>query len=500
MAHRRSLELNTLCTMSTSKTQLLTLAALQLVMLAGCTVGPDHTPPKLNEPSEWAVTLEGGLSNEAADVREWWRNFGDDTLSSLVDRALVGSLDLREAAARVREARALRGISAADLLPSVDVNGSGSYDRVSENTFGGPGGFPGEESDYYDIGFDATWEIDVFGRVRRSVEAADAEIGAAVESERDARVMLISEVARNYVALRSAQARLVIARENLDSQQDTLGLSRDRLKAGISTDLPVAQSLAQLETTRSRIPPLETELRRAAFRLDILLGLQPGTLWPELETPKPVPTGPSSVKIGFPAELVRRRPDIRRAERSLAAASARIGMAIADLYPRFTLSGSFGLASEDFGNLFDAKSLAWSAGPFAVNWPVFDAGRIRSNIHVQEARHEQALVGYERTVLQAYEEVAGSLVAYARVLERRESLSLAVQANQQAVDLANDLWTRGLTDFLNVLNSQRDLFALQDQLAVSDAEVATNLIAIYKSLGGGWTPPEDEQPQISAKP
>jgi NodT family efflux transporter outer membrane factor (OMF) lipoprotein len=316
-----------------------------------------------------------------------------------------------------------------------------------------------------------------------------------VESQRDARVVLVAEVARNYVEYRSAQARLEIAAQNVRTQRDTLGLSQDRLRAGLSTDLQVSQATAQLESTRAQIPPLRMALKAAAFRLDILLGLKPGSLAAELGPGAAVPPTPGQAPIGLPAELLRRRPDIRSAERALAAATARIGVAKADLYPRLTLSGSFGLESEDFGNLFEASSNTWSAGPVAVRWPIFDAGRIRSTVIAREAQQDQALVAYEQTVLQAYEEVANALVAYAQVRERRDSLALAVKADQDAVDLANDLWTRGLTDFLNVLETQRALFLLQDQLAASDAAVTTSMVALYKALGGGWEETEAETPK-----
>ncbi len=454
--------------------------------LSGCTVGPNYTPPKTEEPGAWPEPLEGGLSVGQADLHEWWRGFSDPMLDSLVDRALAGSLDLKEAAARVREARAVRGITAADQFPTVDATASTSYSRQSENTFGGPGGLPGEKADFYQLGFDATWEVDLFGHVRRAVEAADADVDAAQESQRDARVVLVSEVARNYSEYRSAQARLAIARNNVKTQQETVELTGDRLKAGLSGELEVAQATAQMETTRSLIPALATAQKRAAFRLDVLLGLKPGTLAAELDAAAPVPPAPADMPIGLPAELLRRRPDVRHAERSLAAETARVGVAKADLYPRLTLSGSFGLESEDTGNLLKVGSEYWSAGPLAVRWPVFDAGRVRSAVRAQEARQEQALVNYERSVLQAYEEVANALVSYARVRERRDSLAKAARADQLAVDLANDRWRQGLTDFLNVLDTQRALFVIQDQLAESDAAVTTSLIALYKALGGGW--------------
>lgn len=455
-------------------------------LLAGCTVGPDHEPPAARAPEAWPEPLEGAIAHPAPDLAAWWRGFADPTLDSLVDRALAGSLDLRAATARVREARALRGISAADRLPAVDLSGSASAQRSSANSGGGPGGPPGQESELYEVGFDATWEIDVFGRVRRSIEAADAEVGASVEDLRDARIVLIAEVARSYIELRAAQARLGFALDNVQTQQETLDLSRDRLRAGIASELDVARSLAQLESSRSQIPPLIAAMRRFAFRLDILLGVPPGTLAAELEPGAPIPTMRDAIATGLPAELLRRRPDIRRAERELAAATARIGVAEADLYPRFTLSGSFGLESSEVENLFEGDSRTWSAGPLAVRWPIFDAGRIRSNIHVQEARQELALIAYERAVLDAHEEVANALVELARVQDRRESLARAAEADRLAVRLANDLWTRGLTDFLNVLETQRALFQLEDQLAASEAEVSTSIVALYKALGGGW--------------
>lgn len=471
----------------------LLIAAGALLAVGGCTVGPDHVAPPSQTLAAWPEPLEGGLTGEMPDLREWWRGFNDKTLDSLVDRALVGSLDLREAAARVREARALKGVAAADQFPSVNASASASSQHTSTNSQGGPGGAPGQTSDLYQAGFDATWELDLFGRVRRSVEAADAETDAAVESQRDARIMLVAEVARSYAEFRSAQARLTIAGENVRIQQDTLDLSRDRLRAGLGNDLQVSQADALLETTRSQIPALAQSLKQSAFRLDVLLGLAPGSLAAELEAGAPVPPVPGAIPVGLPADLLRRRPDIRRAERSVAAATARIGVAKADLYPRFTLSGSFGLASDHFGHLVVTDSRTWSAGPLGVRWPVFDAGRIRGNIRAQEARQDQTLAAYERTVLRAYEEVAGALVAYARVRDRRDALTRAVAADQRAVDQADDLWRHGLTDFLNVLDTQRALFQLQDQLAESQAGVTTSLVALYKALGGGW----DERLQAS---
>ncbi len=478
----------------------LAISLIPFTLLSACMVGPDHESPTAPVAAAWPEALTDGLTDRKPDLRAWWTMFDDPMLNALVARALEANLDLREAEARVREARALRGRTAADLGPTIDVGASAQYQRYSENSsFNGPGS-GGQETELYQAGFDATWELDVFGGVRRAVEGADAEIDAAVEESRGVRVTLVSEVARNYIEYRSFERRLAIAHENVRSQQDTFEISEDRLRAGLSSELEVAQARAQLETTRSRIPDLETGRKRAAYRLDVLLGRVPGEVLPELIASPGAARVPAEIPIGLPAELLRRRPDIRQAERDVAAASAQIGVATADLFPRFALMGTFGLESDDFGELFDTNSRYWSVGPLSVRWPIFDSGRIRSNIRVQEARHEQTVIAYERTVLEAYEEVAGALVGYAQVRLRRDALINAVDADQRAVDLANELWKQGLTDFLNVLDTQGDLFDLEDQLAASDAEVTTNLIALYKALGGGWEPPAENDVALSTPP
>ncbi len=485
-------------------------AAAAALSLAGCAVGPDYKAPQTQAPAAWSEPLEAGVKAGPADLRKWWTTLGDPALDSLIERAVAGSLDLREAAARVREARAQRGVAASELWPEVDVTGSYSRSRASENGAfvggSGGGGAPvagrNEATDLYQAGFDASWEIDVFGRVRRSVEAADADIGAATEAHRDVLVTLLAEVARNYVELRTFQSRLEIAQQNVKVQQATVDLSRSRYEAGLTSELDVARSESQLATTQSQIPVLDTGVKTAAHRLGVLLGQQPGALLGELAASKPIPPAPGEaggggggggggVPVGLPSDLLRRRPDIRRAERDLAAATARIGMATADLFPRFSLTGSFGFQSTQVGDLVDGDSRFWSIGP-AVRWPIFEAGRIRSNINVQGARQEQAAARYERTVLTAFEDVENALVAYSRQQARRASLEQAVAADLRAVDLANELYTRDLTDFLNVLDSQRQLFLLQDQLVESQGTVTTSLIALYKALGGGWDEPSPQ--------
>jgi NodT family efflux transporter outer membrane factor (OMF) lipoprotein len=409
----------------------------------------------------------------------------DPVLDSLIERARTGSLDLKLAEARVREARALRGFAGADRFPTVDATGDYARKRTSENV-GGP--FGGTETDLYSVGFDASWEVDIFGRVRRSVEAAEADVGAAEESRRDVLVTLMAEVARNYVEARSFQRRLDVARANVKAQQTAVDLTGVRFEAGVASELDVSRAKANLATTRSRIPRLETGRAAAVYRLGVLLGHSPGALVAELEAPAPVPQGAGKVPVGLPSELLRRRPDIRQAERRVAGETARIGIATADLFPRVSLTGGLGLDAGEAATLFESGSAAWSWGP-QVRWRVFDAGKIRATIRAREARRDQSLVLYDAAVLGAFEDVENALVAYAQEQDRRGSLAGGAEAAERSVTLAADLYRQGLTDFQNVLDAQRTLYDLQDQLAESDASVTTDLIALYKALGGGWEVP-----------
>lgn len=466
------------------------------LLIAGCTVGPQYSPPKTEMPGQWAGQDQGGITAQPVEVVAWWQLMHDPALESLIQRAVQSNYDLRLAQARVREARAQRGVVAADRYPNVDVNGSYSHTRDSANTaFGGVGGaggtgsggtaFRDREFDLYQTGFDASWELDFFGRVRRSVEAAEADIEAANENRRNTLVTLLAEVARNYVDLRGSQRRLAIALNNIESQRQTLELSQARFKAGLVSELDVAEARAQLATTHSQVPLLESSVHQTIHALGLLLGQTPESLLSELSEPVAIPIAPPQLPVGLPSDLLRRRPDVRSAERQLAAATARIGVATADLFPRFSLTGSLGLAAEDFSNLFSASSRTYSIGP-SVTWPIFDAGRIRGNIAVQNARQEQALDRYEQSVLQSLTDVENSLVAFWKEQTRRQALSEAVDANRRAVELANELYSRGLGDFLRVLESQRSLYLSEDQLVQSDRDLAANYIAVYKALGGGW--------------
>ena len=471
-------------------------AAPALVLLAGCAVGPDYREPKLAMPTSWQEAQQKGIEIRPVEMTRWWTTFNDPLLNSLVERAVKSNFDVRIAEARIREARASRAVVAAGAWPTVDVSASYRRNRTSENALGlgstAPQGGGTLEQDLFKLeqelfktGFDASWEIDVFGGVRRGVEAADATIAASVESRRDVLVTLLGDVAKNYIDLRGFQRRLAVARANLKAQQDTWELTRIRFQAGLTSDLEVAQAEAQVNTTAAQIPTLESALKQAVYSLDLLLGLSPGALWNDLANETTIPSLPPEVLVGLPSDLLRRRPDIRFAERDLAASTAQIGAAMADLFPKFSLTGAAGLQSISASDWFTGRSRYWSIGP-TISWPIFDAGRIRANIEIRNAQQEQALNRYEKTVLAAFGDVEKSLVNYSREQARQRSLTDAVAANRRAVEMANELYVRGLNDFLNVLDTQRSLYAAENDLAQSEATMAANLVALYKALGGGW--------------
>lgn len=454
-----------------------------ILMIWGCAaVGPDYSPPELRAPGSWHTELQDGLTYRPANPAEWWTALDDPVLSSLMERAVAGNTDLRLAAARVREARARRGISQAALFPTLDASGDATRSRSSENAGSG------NENTSYSAGFDAGWEVDIFGGARRSIEAADADIGASEADLKDVLVSLLAEVGLNYVETRTFQTRLQVALANIAAQEETYRLTRSRFEAGLSDELPVQQARYNLESSRAQVPTLRTGLEAAKNRLAVLLGQTPGAVHKELAEAKPIPTPPPTVAVGIPADALRRRPDVRRAERQLAARTARIGVATADLYPKFRLAGSIGLESLSSSDLMEWASRAWRIGP-SVSWKVFDAGAIRQNIEVQSALQEQAMIAYEASILGALEEVENALTAYAEEQIRRESLISATDSARRAARLARQQFEAGLTDFSNVLIAQRSLLSFQDDLARSDGTVTSNLVRLYKALGGGWKPP-----------
>jgi NodT family efflux transporter outer membrane factor (OMF) lipoprotein len=398
-------------------------------------------------------------------------------------------LDLKLALERVQEARAARGVARSGYFPSIDAAASGTRNRQRVIAPVGPQNSPviaPVEFNNFRGGLSASWELDVFGGIRRSVQAATADATAAEENRRDVLVILLGDVGRGYAQLRGFQRRLEIANKNIKTQQDTLDLTSARARAGLATDLDVSRAAAQLESTKAVVPTLLSGIDVSIHRLSVLLGEEPGALRSELEKTSPIPSAGPEVDVGLPSDLLKRRPDIRRSEAQLAAATARIGEAKADLFPRFVLTGTAGRQATQLHDLTLGAGNFFSAGP-GISLPLFTGGRIRSNIAVQTSRQREALIGYQSTVLNALEEVENALVGYSQEQERRDRLNEAVSHSQLAVDLATEQYKAGLVDFLSVLDAQRDLYANEDQLVQSQTTVTTNLVGLYRALGGGWS-------------
>jgi multidrug efflux system outer membrane protein len=462
------------------------LPACFLLALAGCTVGPDFSPPKTALPA--GFTEQPDPKPAAADHAPWWRLLHDAMLDELVAEAVAGAPDIEIANARVREARAERAFAAAEDYPTVNADASVLRQHGSGSVpVGTPPGGSGQNvgSNLWLAGFDAGWEIDVFGGIRRSVESADAALEAAVEDRHDAELTLIAEVARDYVELRGAQRRLAIARQILDERRDVRGLVEAQFRSGLVTSLDMRRADSELAASEAEIPALEAEVRGDIYRLGVLVGKPPEGLVGQLDPEAPIPVARDPVPAGLPSELLRRRPDIRAADRRIAAANARIGVAEADLYPHFALTGIAGLESLNAGELFTTQSHYFAIGP-SVSWLVFDAGRVRDRMAVEQARTDQATILYRKTVLAALGEVETALIAYGRQQIRRDALGRQVSADRDALDLAKRLYAQGLQDFLAVLDAERSLHASEEALADAERDCALALIALDKALGGGW--------------
>ncbi len=469
-----------------------------LALLAGCAVGPHYRTPKTAAPDQWGETLKGGAAAKPVELAQWWTLFKDPTLDSLIERAVVSNLDLRIAEARVREARAARGYSLADFLPLGAASATYKHAQIKKPS-AGPTGIVGtigaiagvgqpdikRQVDLHQAGFDASWELDVFGGNRRAAQAAKADVDAARDNRNGVLVTLMAEVARNYLDLRGSQNRLTIAEENIKGQQETLELTRARHQAGLTSELDVKRAEAQLSSTQSQVPNLETACRLAVHRLGVLLGQAPGALSEELSAQAALPAAPPEVPVGLPSDLLRRRPDVAASERQLAAATARVGEAQAEWFPKFSLTGSLTLEASALDGLTSGANRMWSFGP-SVRWPILDAAHIWSNVKLKNARQEQALQQFQKSVLTALEDTENALAAYANEQTRLHALEQTVDANRQAVNMANELYSKGLVDFLNVLDGERSLYSAEDQMVQSRTTVLTNLVALYKALGGGW--------------
>ncbi|QDU57654.1 efflux transporter outer membrane subunit [Aeoliella mucimassa] len=475
--------------------------------LSGCIVGPDYFRPHTEVPQEWrpdeSTTAE--LQAEAC----WWLGFGDSTLDQLMSEAVDNNLSLREAALRIAQARYQRCVVRGDLFPQFD--GETAYNFQKQPTTGGltgqlvgddggGGGFQFDDTfDQYSMGLNGSWEIDIFGRLRRNVQAARAEVCASVWAYRDTMVLMLAEVATNYVDARAFQRRLAIAQENLKAQQRSLEITQKRFEAELISELDVAQARANVETTRAEIPTLEIGYQQAVNRLSVLLGRAPGYVDELLSGSQPIPQPPGEVAVGIPADLLRRRPDIRQAEYTLVAQVARIGAAKADLFPSLSLTGSFGVQSQRVNNLFTDNSISANVGP-TLRWNLLNFGRVRCNIRLQDALATEYVAAYQRTVLEAAEEVDNALINYTRQQKRQSALADSVAALERAVELAVTQYQRGTVDFQRVLDSQRSLLQAQDQLATTEGEVTASLIELYRALGGGWDCPQQREQIVAVIP
>ena len=500
--------------------------------VAACTVGPDFDRPSVFSPASWFATrkptpqaLESSMPTAEPVDPEWWRTFNDPVLTGLVRRASRGNLDVQAATARLAQSRAQRGIAAADLFPQ--LNGSGSYtrekpsDKGAISLIGGGGGGAGGGSaigsgigssssssgatqsnglggrqggvpsstkipafDLFQGGFDASWELDLWGRVRRSVENADASLQASREARRATLVSTIAEVARDYMQLRGTQDTLRITRSNLKSAEESAFLTGERARGGLATDLDVANARAQVAATAAAIPQLEQQEAQSVNAIGLLLGQPPAALQAELRPVAAVPRLPPRVPAGLPSELARRRPDIRQAEAQLHAATAKIGVAEADFYPRLTLSGSVALQATQLKDL-GLPARTFGFGP-SLTIPIFEGGRLRRTVDLRTAQQQEAALNFHKTVLQAFTDVDNALVAYGAEQRRQVLLAEQVTQSRRALGLAQARYRQGVSDFLEVLTAQRTVLQAEQQLADSTATAAANLVALYKALGGGW--------------
>jgi len=453
-----------------------------MLLLSACAVGPDYKTPV-----QAPVVLQNapaGAFSTANPEAQWWKAFNDPVLDGLVTQALAGNLDIRVAVARVDEARALFKDARLDQVPRVTA--SGAYQKSDQQQPGSNG--QRVESETYQAGFDAGWEIDLFGRVRRGVESARAEAGAARADLRDAQVTIAAEVARNYLELRGAQARLAVANRNLDTQRETLRLTKVRYDAGAGNPIDVASAQARLNATEAVIPALITAEKRANYRLCVLVGKRPGELDAALAAKTDAEVTPliAALPIGDAADLLRRRPDVQAAERRLAAQTAKVGVATADLFPRVRVTGFIGFLSGTASGFGNSASQAWSVAP-SVSWPALDLGGAHQRLKAAEARNDAALASYDQTVLRALEDLETALVAYRQQQAQLVSLTNQAAASRRAAELARIQYKEGGIDFLVLLDAERTLLAAEDSLTVAETGVNTNVVAIYKALGGGWT-------------
>src|SRR5262245_8233814 len=455
---------------------------LGALLAAGCAVGPDYQEPPLETPPAFGTSVPQYTSARVAPA--WWEQFGDETLVRLVGETIESNLDVRIALANLNLARAIRNETVLTLAPIATADGGFEKQRVSRAQLRG-GAVTKRGFTFWDLGFDALWEIDLFGRIRREVEADTASVEERQAALDDTLVSVIGEVGRAYFELRGRQSELDVARRNAENQEQTYDFTRTLFEEGRGTELDTQSALTQLEATRALIPPLESSIREDIHRLSVLTGRVPTALAADLEAPAPIPAVPAEIAVGDPASLLRRRPDVRAAERSLAAAAAETGVATAAHFPRVVFVGSLGLDASNASGLFAAGSGTYSFGP-RIQWAAFDLGRVFARIRQTDASALGALAAYQSTVLAALEETEDSLVSYHNQLRTTESLRASAEASAKAAELARLRYRDGITTFLTQLDAERRMLEAQERLAESETRVATELVGLYKALGGAW--------------
>lgn len=466
-------------------------------LLGGCWVGINYKTPPTTAPARFGESLPPA-TQPVADLAHYWKSFQDPELDSLIQRAIKSNNTFKMAQTNVRQARAQLGVEIGTEFPTLTANGGISRAQTSRtlsSSFGGSS-FAStsgpRRSNVFQGTLDAGWEIDVFGGNARAIQEAGFNLEAQVDARRYALVTLTAEVAGDYVLLRGFQLQLKLTKDNAKSEQDTLELTKSRFNAGLVSDLDVAQAQASVAETVAEEPALEIQIRQTIHAISILLGEPPMALASELEETKPIPPSPAEVPVGLPSELLRNRPDVMQAERQLAASTANIGVAVANLFPKFSLTGTFGQESGRLGLIARDASSIWSIGP-TVSWQILDYNQLQSQVRVTNAQQAEALYAYRQTVLQSFSDVENALVAYAQDQVRTKAINDEVDANQRAVTLSTQLYERGLGDFLNVLTAERSLYSAQSDQAVSQSNVATDLVQLYKALGGGWDPKDEKE-------
>jgi len=471
-----------------------TLPVVSGALVSGCAlVGPDFFTPYAPEKAAWTDAASPAISQRTEPAIEWWKRLNDPVLNELVAIALQQNLTLQIAAVRIFEARAQLGIVLGDRFPQSQKVGFGySYEKVSKNvgltkTISklDPSFDPHLQA--WSAGFDASWELDIWGQVRRGIQAATANLVAQVADYDDVRVTLVGDVATAYVTIRALQAEIALARANVKTQRESLDITNLRFKDGVTTELDVQEATVLLNTTSAEIPALQADLAKAENALALLLGMPAGDVHSAVRQPRAIPNPPAKIGVGIPADLLRRRPDIRAAEMRAAAQSAQIGIAEAELYPQFGITGQIGFKASDFATLFTSASLTGLINP-GITWNFLNYGRIKNNVRVQDARYQETIVQYQQTVLKAYKETQDALVAFLKAKEEVVYLTRAATAAKKAMGIANDQYKEGTADYSRVLNAQTAVLHTQQRLTQARASVVTNLIAIYKALGGGWEP------------